>query len=193
MQLDHHVYCIFNKNQIGIDLGELKREEISHSEYTKTEHLENFYKNRILKIFNFENDFSKLDLKHEMTLLIIMINVKKRYFILNKVYNLVFIPLTNKNKNIVDYGYIDLKDLCKIQDYGCYRYVNKRGGKYVKCNNMNKCYSLHEIIFGKKAETGNNIDHINSNGLDNRASNLREISFSENAANRKAKKNKYIF
>lgn len=54
---------------------------------------------------------------------------------------------------------------------------------------------MHEIIFGRKAIEGHVIDHKNSDGLDNRLLNLREITRSENGANRAKKEgtsSKYI-
>jgi hypothetical protein len=46
---------------------------------------------------------------------------------------------------------------------------------------------MHRLILG--ATRGSVIDHINGNGLDNRRSNLRFCSFSENQWNRKPNKN----
>lgn len=46
--------------------------------------------------------------------------------------------------------------------------------------------SMHRIIMG--ANDGQIIDHMNGNGLDNRKSNLRFCTFSENSYNKKIKK-----
>jgi len=52
----------------------------------------------------------------------------------------------------------------------------------------NKSVRLHKFLLG----TDQMVDHINRNGLDNRRSNLRIITQSQNMANRKMHKNKTI-
>ena len=103
----------------------------------------------------------------------------KRYFILDNINNLLYIPLTNKDKNIVDYATTNLSYLIRVIDYNFYRDVSRTGKKYVKCN----IGSMHEIIFGEKAGRGYKLDHINSNGLDNRRENLRKVTDRENSLN----------
>jgi hypothetical protein len=54
---------------------------------------------------------------------------------------------------------------------------------------------MHQIVFGKKAREGYRLDHVDSNGLDNRSNKIREISSGANGANRIKKENttsKYI-
>lgn len=117
---------------------------------------------------------------------------EKSSIIIDWTNKLIFIPLFNRYKNLVDYTYLELEieNLEKLQQYSFCRWKSRdREKKYVFVPKTGS--SMHELIFGKKANEGNVIDHINSNGLDNRRSNLREISFSYNIANREMKKDGY--
>lgn len=49
---------------------------------------------------------------------------------------------------------------------------------------------MHSLIFGELQESTHVIDHINRNPLDNRKSNLREVTRSINATNAKARSDK---
>lgn len=109
--------------------------------------------------------------------------------------------INNRNKTIIiDLIYhggkervvADLDDYDKLLQYTYSITTNKQGKKYVATN---KNLSLHEIIMGRKAGPGYKIDHINSNGLDNRKINLRIATNSENGHNKVKLKNtasKYI-
>lgn len=104
-------------------------------------------------------------------------------FIIDKLNNLIFVPLFDCDHNLIDYGYTDYihHGLLNNHPFHCAKRTN--GKMYVRQNDHAKLY-MHEIIFGQKPQKGFQIDHENSNGLDNRSCNLREISCSANAANR---------
>jgi len=84
-----------------------------------------------------------------------------------------------KNKEIAR-ALIDKDDLEKVKKYKwgmCDGYV---------CNNNKKTkIKLHQLIIGKK--DGLEIDHRSTNKLDNRKSNLRHCTHSQNCMNKKRK------
>ena len=72
--------------------------------------------------------------------------------------------------------YFDLEDYDKIKDY-CWRINNKQ---YV-CAKVNKKQILfHRLVMDGKDEV---VDHINHNKADNRKSNLRVVTYSQNSMN----------
>ena len=84
--------------------------------------------------------------------------------------------------------FFDLEDYDKIKDY-CW-YINNRG--YVttgihKPNNKHATIFLHILIKGKK--DGYVIDHADKNKSNNRKSNLRQATVSQNGMNSKLRKN----
>lgn len=182
IRIDDYASFKIEDNKVQIEMGNLDRENLENCQYERREHLEYFYRGRIVRIFETKDDCSNIILEYDITLLIVSLGIKRRYFILDKIREIIFIPLSNKRKNIVDYGITELLNLYKIQERPFHRYVNDAGCKYVMTSGSQ---SLHEIIFGRKARVGYNIDHENVNGLDNRSSNLRELTFSQNAANLK--------
>lgn len=74
---------------------------------------------------------------------------------------------------------LDKIDLPLIKNGFCIHY-KKGGNKYVGIGHRG---TLHQKIMGKRE--GFEIDHINGNGLDNRRSNLRFCTHSQNIANSK--------
>jgi hypothetical protein len=137
--------------------------EIHH--YTK-EDLEKYWENRNTL------DMYLLVLSKEKT-------SHKRYFIIDRINGLILIPLCDKTKNIVDYTVTNLDYYDKISEHSLYRNLHKNGKKYARTRTT----SMHEIIFGRKASKGHKIDHKNSNGMDNRIENLREVTDLENGSN----------
>lgn len=81
---------------------------------------------------------------------------------------------------------VSLNDLPKIASHtlamnpGGYAFISQQGANIM----------LSHFLF-KKPEDGNVIDHINSNRLDNRQSNLREVTYSQNSQNRKKQQDTY--
>ena len=102
----------------------------------------------------------------------------------------IYVPLGDKFKKIVGHAMADLEDYDKIKNISFNRYSSHSGGHYAHANYNNSSIKMHILIFGK-APNGYMIDHINNNGLDNRKSNLRYATPSENAQNRIKTKNKY--
>ena len=86
--------------------------------------------------------------------------------------------LNDTNGNIIDYAIIDKDDIDKVEHlkwgigWAGYVTATKPNGKKVQ---------IHRIIIGTKR--GMDIDHINGDRLDNRKSNLRFATRSQNAAN----------
>ena len=129
------------------------------------ENILKYTKKDLEKYYSSDRNFNKL--------LIIKKNKAIRYIIINEKLNIIFIPITNKFKNIINYTCSDLFHLEKIKLHGFFR--NKINEKeYIRSGTTNEY--MHEIIFGKKADKGNVIDHVYSNTMDNRSKFLREIT-----------------
>ncbi len=96
------------------------------------------------------------------------------------------IPIYDKGI-IIEYAIVDPSDYDMLSTYIFRIYTNSSKTKKYAISNKN--LSMHEMVMGRKAGFKNKIDHINSNGLDNRRCNLRIITDSENAHNRIKKKN----
>lgn len=82
------------------------------------------------------------------------------------------IGYTNKGEEF----YFDLEDYDKIKDY--YWYKNDQG--YCLAYTKDKTIRMHKILIG-----GEFIDHINHNVSDNRKTNLRSVTKSQNSMNNK--------
>lgn len=80
---------------------------------------------------------------------------------------------------------IDEEDVHLLSDYTWWK--RNRNGMYFITNGIRngekKFYSLHRIIVD--AKSGQTVDHINGNTLDNQRKNLRICTASENTKNRK--------
>jgi hypothetical protein len=77
--------------------------------------------------------------------------------------------------------YFDLEDYDKIKDYCWYKYTHKSGYSQLRTSDGTV---MHQLVSGKKYQ-----DHINRNAFDNRKSNLRDASRSQNNMNRGTNKN----
>lgn len=100
--------------------------------------------------------------------------------------------MRNIHNEIIDYAIVSPEDYETVNKYRWNRRVQtnkttKSEKKYVK-SKINGVYtSLHKFILGSKENMI--IDHINSDGLDNRRENLRFLTFSDNNQNRIKKQN----
>ena len=90
------------------------------------------------------------------------------------------IPLTQGKSTTVDD-----EDFDRLNAYKWY--ANKEGNTYYAVRHSKrqnrKMIRMHREILGFKAGDGKQIDHINSNGLDNRRANLRICTRSQNKQN----------
>lgn len=89
--------------------------------------------------------------------------------------------LENKEGIEVARVLIDIEDIDLVKQY---RWRASNYNKpYARCGiNKNKTIQMHRLIM--KPENGLVVDHINHNRLDNRKSNLRVCTYSQNAMNR---------
>lgn len=91
--------------------------------------------------------------------------------------------LNDTKGNIVAYAIIDTDDITKINHL---KWGTGWAG-YVTATNANgKKEKMHQFVFG--AKKGMDIDHINGDRLDNRKSNLRFATRSQNCANSSERK-----
>ncbi len=102
--------------------------------------------------------------------------------------NNVGVLLISKNNEIIAKILIDIEDIDKINKYS-WR-LNEKG--YIVTNINKKKVRLHNLILNRDTSNPKIVcDHINRNKLDNRKSNLRIVSQSENNKNRQMPKGKY--
>ena len=92
--------------------------------------------------------------------------------------------------------YVDKEDFQKVSSIkGTWHITNNRKGHVdgvrtkIQKEGIRKQYWMHNMIMSK-IDANNVIDHINHNTLDNRRSNLRELSKKDNATNTSVDKSK---
>ncbi len=95
------------------------------------------------------------------------------------------VKLTNGGYAIVDDKDFDYIDQWRWQNINGYarrsRYLSSKKVGNGKYRSINKSYAMHRVI--NNTPEGMDTDHINGNKLDNRRSNLRTATRSENAHN----------
>lgn len=90
--------------------------------------------------------------------------------------DVAYMDLYDKQYNVIGQTIIDTEDLPKVQ------YIKWRkncNGYVVNTPKNHKAIFMHRVILGKDVM----VDHINHNTLDNRKSNLRQITKSQNQMN----------
>jgi hypothetical protein len=103
--------------------------------------------------------------------------------------NYAEIVLYNKRCEEVGRVIIDLDDVEKCKEYKWYLKTNKDNDKKYAINkNGNKTIYMHNHIFGF-IEENKEVDHIDSNGLNNKKENLRISTHQQNGFNCKLAKN----
>lgn len=94
-------------------------------------------------------------------------------------------------------GYVALVDddalvLVSKHRWSAVRYPNNRNvyaSSFMKMNGRRATLSMHRYVLGLTIGNAQAVDHINGNTLDNRRSNLRLCSASQNGANSRIRKN----
>lgn len=79
------------------------------------------------------------------------------------------------------FAYVDKQDVAAVSNFKWYAQKG-RNTTYAVANVNGKRVSMHRLILD--AQPGDVVDHANGNGLDNRRSNIRGCTYSENNANR---------
>lgn len=95
---------------------------------------------------------------------------------LYKKKNEVEIPLRNNTNKVIEYAIIDFEDAIRMMRYTYY--TDSYG--YALCKIKNQ--KMHHMVLGQAEDLV--VDHINNNRLDNRKSNLRFATRSQNSQNK---------
>ncbi len=171
------------------------------SDVIRLDDMRSFYINEkdIVIIIVFDNSIENYTYEHLLNFYLnhtgaTRLDIKTKYIIHDEL-KLLFIPLYNKDKIFLEYTYSELDNFDILSKHTFVLMKNSGGKKYVLSTFRTGQESMHQIIFGRKARKGYKIDHVDSNGLDNRRKKLREITNSGNASNRIKKKettSKYI-
>ena len=90
------------------------------------------------------------------------------------------IPLRNRAGVIVEFALVEEQDFKRVNVHKWYLHNNGYAQGRV---NKKSSILLHHFIL-TKPDVGYVIDHINQDKLDNQLSNLRQITYSQNAQNR---------
>ena len=104
-------------------------------------------------------------------------------YIEDEFFNLIYIPLMNKQHKVTGYAVSNLSLKNKILEFSYHQEIHpgKTEKRYARSNLGT---SMHEIVIGGKAKEGYVIDHIDSDGLLNTEENLRYATDGLNAQNK---------
>lgn len=103
------------------------------------------------------------------------------------------IPLWNKKGEVIDYALCSDEDYDELMKHRWHRYLGNRHIYYAKRTTDRKEFGkqrtvlMHRQILGVLLDRTIQVDHKNSNGLDNTRENLRLCTPSQNAMNRTRK------
>jgi hypothetical protein len=121
---------------------------------------------------------------------------KKNYNYIEPIFfrSIVIIPLSQNYRNLENYGryftIINKEDYEKVKHFNWHTRISKGGKMYARTNEKGKPIYMHRIIKEVK-DRHTLIDHINSDGLDNRKSNLRLVDYQKNVFNMSKNKKAY--
>jgi hypothetical protein len=94
------------------------------------------------------------------------------------------IVLYNKKCEEMERVIIDIEDIEKVKNIKWGLKISNNGKKYAGNKTKNATIYLHRLVMGDFDDTLE-VDHINSNGLDNRKQNLRICNHQQNQSNMK--------